>query len=251
MPSADAVCMRQLQSVAALLLCAWLPGCLEYEQTVTIAADGSGTQSVRLAMSDAVVGEVKRAAAMAPSGSQDPLLVFDKVAVDKELAAAGLQLDAHATKQLGNKRQVDLQASFKTLGALRQSPLCGSLSVWEFSAGPKPGTICATFYPQGKEAWSDAALKAERMKGQTDAVAATFFQKRQQQIAGLDLTFKLTVPGNILVHTRNLEKTGDREVTARITAEQIKTPEDLVRRLAPRYQVIFESRGCTFALDGK
>lgn len=45
--------------------------------------------------------------------------------------------------------------------------------------------------------------------------------------------------------TRNMAKAGDREVTARVTAKQIKTPKDLVRRLAPRYEVIFDVTGTT------
>ena len=49
--------------------------------------------------------------------------------------------------------------------------------------------------------------------------------------------------GDVLVWTANMEKTGDREVTARIEASQIKTPMDLVRRLAPRFEVIFDARG--------
>lgn len=42
-----------------------------------------------------------------------------------------------------------------------------------------------------------------------------------------------------------MAKAGDREVTARVTAKQIKTPKDLVRRLAPRYEVIFDVTGTT------
>ena len=38
------------------------------------------------------------------------------------------------------------------------------------------------------------------------------------------------------------------EVTARIRAEDIKTPEDLVRRLAPRFEVIFDASGCQLPL---
>ena len=53
----------------------------------------------------------------------------------------------------------------------------------------------------------------------------------------------------MLVWTRNLERTGEREVTATITAEQIQTPEDLVRRLAPRFEVIFDATGCKLPLQ--
>ena len=51
------------------------------------------------------------------------------------------------------------------------------------------------------------------------------------------------LPGRVLEHTRNLELTGENEVTAHITAEQLKTPEDLVRRLARSRRVLWLNPG--------
>ena len=42
-----------------------------------------------------------------------------------------------------------------------------------------------------------------------------------------------------------MEKVSDREVVARVTSAQIKTPQDLVRRLAPRYVVVFDASATT------
>ena len=53
----------------------------------------------------------------------------------------------------------------------------------------------------------------------------------------------------VIEFTRNLELTGEQEVTAHITAEQIQNPEDLVRRLAPRFEVIFDSSAIQFPVD--
>jgi hypothetical protein len=86
-------------------------------------------------------------------------------------------------------------------------------------------------------------LKAKEMKEQLDPVAEAFFKSRQSQLTGLNISVCFKLPGDVVVWTRNMKKTGDREVTAQITADQIKTPKDLVRRLAPRFEVIFDARG--------
>ena len=51
------------------------------------------------------------------------------------------------------------------------------------------------------------------------------------------------LPGDVLVWTKNMKKVAAREVVARVEADQIKTPADLIRRLAPRFEVIFDARG--------
>ena len=94
----------------------------------------------------------------------------------------------------------------------------------------------------------DPVASAQMRRG-GDAVAANFFRKQQGKLAGLDLTFRFKLPGNVLRHTRNMKQTAANEVVAKVTAAQIRTPEDLVRRLAPRFQVVFDARGCTIPID--
>lgn len=158
-------------------------------------------------------------------------------------------LSAHTSKLEAGKRTLDLTATFPNFAALGKTPLCGSMAEWVLTAGPKEGTAKLTLYPQGKTAWQEARAKAESMSKEPDAVAAAFFQKKQEQLTGLDLTVRFQLPGDVLLWTANMEKTGDREVTARITAEQIKTPQDLVRRLAPRFEVVFDAKGCKLPLQ--
>jgi len=80
-------------------------------------------------------------------------------------------------------------------------------------------------------------------------VASDYFARRKAQLAGLDVTLRFRLPGKVIEYTRNLELTGEREVTAHVTAEQLRTPEDLVRRLAPRFEVVFDSSACKFPVD--
>lgn len=248
MPTADQVGMRTWRMLAFLLFLG-LGGCLEIEQTVTVSPDGSGRQTMRMVIRDATLKEVERVSSAAEAGSTElAKAVFDKELVARELGEAGLALESHRAERKANRRTVELAATFPSFAALQKSPLTGSRAEWELGPGPKPGTARLTLFPQGKAAWTEARAKAEQMQTQADAVAEAFFRKKQQELAGLDLTMRFQVPGDVLVWTANMEKTGVREVTARITADQIKTPQDLVRRLAPRFEVIFDATGCSLPL---
>jgi len=237
--------MRAMKAIV-LASCALLGGCLEFEQTVTLEADGSGTQQVRLALREQVIRRLEQAAPAAHLGSgANPRAVFDEKLVGTELTAAGMQLAAHDVKATEQLRTVDLTAKFADFATLQKSPLCGNSAEWALTAGPKQGTAKLTLYPQGKVAWQEARKKALEMDSKPDPVAEEFLRKRQEQLAGLDVVIRFRLPGDVYVWTANMEKTGDREVTARIDASQIKTPKDLVRRLAPRFEVIFDATGTT------
>ncbi|MGE3173650.1 MAG: hypothetical protein AB7O97_13585 [Planctomycetota bacterium] len=228
-----------------------LSGCLEVEQTVTIAPNGGGTIDVVLRMSEATLADVQRAAAANQGGAPaDPGALFAEASVRRELESAGLELKAHAATRKDGARTVTLQAGFDAPATLRRSPLSGSAAEWEFTRGPVPGSIEVSFYPQGKAAWGEARQKAAAMGDTTDPVVEEFFERRRAQLRGLDVTVRLRLPGPVLRYTRNMEQTGDDEVTARVTEDRIRTPADLLRLLAPRYQVVFDAGACErFPLD--
>ena len=239
--------MREIKALA-LLSCFALGGCLEIEQTVTLAQDGSGTQSVHMVIRESLLTELARRQPAARLGERgDPLAVFHKEKVSRELVEAGLELSEHKVGRTGGMHTVDLRARFANFTTLQKSPLCGSAAEWQLQKGPKPGLGKLTLYPQGKVAWQQARVKAKAMKGELDPVASAFFKKRQSELAGLDIVIRFKLPGKVLMWTKNMAKTGDNEVTATVTAEQIKTPKDLVRRLAPRYEVIFDARQTALA----
>lgn len=237
--------MRAMQ-VMALSVCVLLGGCLELEQTVTLQPDGSGSQAVRLTLRGDVLRELERAAPAAQLGAgADPKAIFDEERVGGELRAAGLAMTRYAIEKKIDRRTVDLTAEFGDFATLQKSPLCGSAAEWQLAPGPRPGTARLTLFPQGQKAWQEAREKAKAMQAAPDPVVAEFFQKRRAQLAGLDIVVRFRVPGDVLVWTANMEKTGDREVTARVTAAQLETPQDLVRRLAPRFEVVFDASGCS------
>lgn len=249
MATADQSAMRSLRAwlfAAFLVPCT---GCLEVEHTVALVADGSGTQTVRMTIRETTLADLERVRAATDAPASQASAVFDKDLVARELTAAGMTLVTHKTERKDQRRTVDIAASFPAFAALRQSPLGGSQAEWVLAAGPKAGTAKLTLYPQGKAAWTEARAKAEAMQGADDAVVEAFFKKQQQQISGLDLTVRFQLPGDVLVWTANMEKTGAREVVARVTADQIKSPQDLVRRLAPRFEVVFDATGCSLPLQ--
>ncbi len=250
MATVDQSTMRLPRVVVWLPFLLSLTACLEMEQTIELAADGSGTQAVRLVMKEATLKELERAkAATLPAASAGgPAAAFDEKLVAQELRDAGLEVKTHKVTKDPGQRSVELVAAFPDFGTLQQSPLCGSAAEWVLAAGPQPGTARLTLYPQGKAAWVEARARAEKMQGETDPVAEGFFQKRQQSLAGLDVTLRFKLPGDVLLCTNNMDQTGPREVVARVTAAQIKTPQELVRRLAPRFEVVFDARDCKLPL---
>lgn len=240
--------MNPLSALPLLALLA-LPACLEMEQTIVLDASGGGRQSLRLTLREATIAEVQRASAAAQlGGAQNPAALFDKQLTETELREAGFTLVSHEAKKVPGKRSVAIEATFPDFATLQKSPFCGTAAEWVLAAGPAEGTARLTLYPQGKAAWTEARKKAEQMQASADPVAAEFFRKRQQQLAGLDIKVRFQVPGDVLLWTKNMEKTGPREVTATITAEQIQTPEDLVRRLAPRFELVFDAKDCRLGL---
>ena len=232
-----------------MVACLVLAGCLEFEQTVTLRADGSGTQAVRMTLRDRVLREIAQAAPAARIGGRlEPDAVFNQALVEKELTGIGLELTEHRVERTGDRRTVELTAGFADFTTLQHSPLCGSAAQWVIARGPRAGTAKLTLYPQGKAAWLEARQRARTLADRDDPLVTAFFDKRRAQLAGLQVVMRFRLPGDVLVWTANMDKTGEREVTARLTAAQIKTPQDLVRRLAPRFEVIFDASGCSLPL---
>lgn len=243
MAPVDLWCMRPLLSLACVAV-VLAGGCFEAEITVTLRADGSGTQKMRLALGETAVGTLRKAvhATEASASRADPLDVFDAKKVRAELEPVGIELVAHRVFEDKQRQSVELTANFGDLGALRRNPLTGgSRATWEFTPGTTPGQVRLVFFPQGEEAWRAARAKARELAQESDAVVQHFVQARLQAIEGLDVTFSLELPGDVFAHTANLELTGRRSVRVRTRAADVRSATDLLLRLAPRFEIVF---GC-------
>lgn len=228
-----------------------LTACLEIEQTITLAADGSGRQKVTAAFTDHVLGVLRRSAAAmdASMGAADPQQLFDEERVRAELEEAGLKLEAHRAFEERQRRCVAIEASFRSLDALRRSPLSGSGAEWRFVRGETPGTAHVILYPQGRAAWRNAREQVRQMQEEPDPSVLAWFERQRQALQGLDVELTLRLPGAVLACSANMTKTALDTVAATITADDVRTPADLVQLLAPRYEVLIDARACTFVLE--
>lgn len=241
--------MRPLLPLAVLALVS--TSCLEIEDRITIAADGSGTQSFVMRMGEDVLARVRRSkAAMAASfGATDVEQLFEQDVVRREFEAAGIDLVSHRSFEARRRRCVEIEAKFSGLDGLRASPLSGPRSEWRFVRGDKAGTINVIFYPTGRESWLRARQQAAELQGELDPAIASFFERRRAELQDIDLQLQLQLPGAVLACSKNLTKASADIVTARVRAEDIRTPGDLVLALAPRYEVLIDGQACTFALE--
>jgi hypothetical protein len=241
--------MRSL-SANLVLLPVLVASCLEMEQTITIAADGSGTQRVVLSLPAGTEADLRAKAEASQTGAADPGALFDRKTMEKELVAGGLTLRSHEVEKIGSGRRVAMEVGFDTFDGLTRSPLTGSQAEWTIESGPLPDTLMLTLYPQGKEAWVAGRRRAQGVGDDLDPVELEFFRRQQERFQGLDLSLRFELPGTVLRHTRNMKRIDQRTVVASIQGKDIRTPQDLIRRLAPRYQVVFAGKGCSIQTDG-
>lgn len=227
--------MRQLLPLLSASLC--LASCLELEQRVVVRPDGSGTQTLRLVAGPEVLGALRQLAPGAQAG--DPSRLFQEPAVRREVEALGLRLVRHQSRNRDDgRRALDLEVAFDSLDGLRKSPLTGGAATWELGPGPTPGTQTLVCYPRGKAAHEAAADRAKAL-AVPDERELGFFARRKEQLRGLRVSFELEVPGEVRAVSANLAKSGARAARCVVTEAEVKSPQDLVLLLAPRFEVVF------------
>jgi hypothetical protein len=228
-----------------------LASCLELEQRVTIRSDGSGTQTLKLGMTESALQAARRQAAIAAedaAATPDPERIFDVRLVRAEVAAAGMVCKDVRVTTARRRRIVEVDAEFASLEQLQRSPLDGGEAEWELAAGPKPGTVRLAFYPRGGAAHRVAVEKAKRLGEKPTAIEQHYFERAKSEMQGLALRWVLELPGDVLACSANVDKTGARQITATVAAQDLTSPSALILQLAPRFEVVFDARACTFKL---
>lgn len=243
--------MRRITTLLGALLPFVLAGCLEVEETVKLSADGSGSQSLTMQCSETIVQTVERSAAAAAPGQADPLLLFKKEEVEKELGALGLVVKSYSHERKRGTHEVAIEVAFPGPAQLAKSPLLGGDSTWTFLKGSAKDQIELVVYPRGKAAHEDGKKRLEALAGQDANVLQGFFDKRKQQLANLSVKFVVEVPGDIVACSANWKKTAPRQMTATVGEADLRTLQDLISLLAPRFSVTFDGRGCTIPVRAK
>ncbi len=232
--------------VAALSL---LSGCLQMEQSVTIAADGSGTQKITLDLTEQVLGSVQRLAGVAEGEQRpvDPRAAFREDHVRRELAAAGMAMTAHSSSVVRGVQRLSIEARFEDVAALAKSPLAGGRAEWFFVRGTTKDRVRVVCYPQGRAAHVAAKARADEMERDgIDETEQLYFEQRRAQLRSLDVAFAVTLPGTVHAASANWKLDGERTLRARVTGKDVQSPRDLVLLLAPRFEAEFDASGTTW-----
>ena len=213
--------------------------------TIKITNDGSGSQSLTMRCSDAIVQTVQQSVDAAAPGKADPMMLFKKEAVEKELAELGLTVKSYTHEAKRGNHEIAIEATFPGTAQLAKSPLLGGDSNWVFVKGKESGQIELVCYPRGKAAHEDGKKRLEAIAQQDASLLQAFFGMSEQQLANLALKLVVDVPGDIVACSANWKKTGTRQLTATVGEADIRSIQDLVALLAPRFTVTFDGRGCT------
>lgn len=219
-----------------------------------LRADGSGTQRLEVQMTPAAVATLKGAAYAVEASAQrsDPSDLFDARKVRAELEAAGLSLESHRKFEERDKQCVELTARFADLAILRKNPLTGGeRATWQISRGAGRDEVRLVYFPRGQQAWKDARAKARELASEPDEVVQKFFASRLQQLDGMRVEFSLELPGDIVAHTANLKLDGKRKVLAKIAADDVRSVNDLLMLIAPRFEVVFACAGFPVGEEGR
>lgn len=252
MGTTAAVWIRRLAACGAALVLVTSGGCFRLELSVELRADGSGVQRLRVRVDESVLDRAQRAAAVlatADGGPPDPTRIFDARAVAAELEDAGLTVQEHAVDTIGSERRTDVAAGFADLAQLRASPLGGGAAEWFVLPGRNPGGLRLVLYPQGHEAWREARERAAQLRAVPDDVRHEFFRAQRDRIAGLDVAFRIVLPGDVDYVSAGVEHVDARTVRLGFRAADLQSAEDVVMALAPRLEVEFDGRGVRWPQD--
>jgi len=230
-----------------------LAGCFEMEVEVSISADGSGRQELRIGMTELATATLRQSAvALNAAGDRaDPMEIYQRSKAEKLLADQGLVLSEYRTYRERRRDFVEITADFKAASQLNGAGVLGAEAEWYMLPGRNHGGIRLLFFPRGHEAWMAGVEQAKKAPSglEMGEIERQYFMRQKERMAGFIVKLKLQLPGAVDYCSSNLTHTGERTVEMQVSARDIDTPADLIKALAPRFEVEFDGSGCDMVLD--
>lgn len=173
-----------LSSAAGVLLC--LAGCIDYEETLTLNADGSGSVKMHFAIDKAFVNDMKATSPTeVDSADNEPLCTEEEMRATLESMNSGLELIGYKETETEKMVAYDVELKFadyddfKDLESACPNEAYGSGDGWQFAYDEQPdGTWLFSRQFQGQGSMEDGAMPGDEM---TEEEYAAMMDEMQNQ----------------------------------------------------------------------
>jgi hypothetical protein len=206
----------RLGVVAAATLLVPAAGCLDYEEVLSIASDGSGTVGIELNLDLSIVADLKKSDPTPDSeDSGDLSSLVSKDEIKKDLDVPGITVKTLEVEDKGShKTHVKLAFQYKNLDALRSVRFFSDREISVVDQGENVDFI----YKYNARSILNMLGLDPAEKPPADEHARKVHAALDEARKASSARFVLTMPGNLVA--TNGEKTGDR--TARFTVDKSK-----------------------------
>jgi hypothetical protein len=239
-------------SLLPLLLPLLGTACLELEQTLELAADGSGKLHVSIRLDRAAVERMKEKSGYQPSEEEKAAEreMFDVARIRKNFEGLeGVKLldiqpfDDEKTMGMKASLQFDSQAKLahgmRALIARAPGQRGGQLT-WVFVKAGE-GRLRLIIYPSGRDDYRQAKEQLQRLAtlGEEErAMQSVFFDQMKASLEGMRVSWRVKVPG-VIDKVETLKRTADDTAEMLVSAADVKTMEDMTRLGGMRFLIEF------------
>lgn len=231
----------QTRWLVALSTAVLLGGCVQVEQTLTLANDGSGTLDVRYGMSEQTVSQFEAMQRMAENmgqeDSDDSLEApfdFDEDSVRRQFeteAPEGIELLSLSSESVDGWKFMNLRLSFTDLAALKETEFFsdGELSLTKNADGN---------YVLVQSTGAEGAMPPMPSEGE-DAMAAAMMQQMAGMFAGMRIATTVVAPSNII--ESNATSTDGRSASWVFDVDE--DPSVLAKMQQMNLRLVFDGKG--------
>jgi len=241
---------RTLLAIMIVILAAGLSGCVRMYSTTDIQADGSGTATIELGMTQTVADALKELQEIDPDASGDQKMPsfadIDKAKIEERIKPYGVKLTQFEKTDADGRETVKMAFAFKDLkgmsaamGAATGEEPGDGLGIYQDADGNyvlKKATYDFPDYPgkaeeEAKEEKEPTQPTPEQMQKQMEIMG-----KLMGAMSELDITMKITVPGDIIT-TNAPEQEGRTSIWTINSSNMMTAGQDM------EPNIVFSSKG--------